>query len=190
MSLPTRAIVGAGAVIVLAAVALGLGLDTDDRAPAPDALAAEVEPLPAASLAAGLAEPDSVAARSHPERPEMIVYKSPTCGCCGLWEDRMRDAGYQITSRDTSDVGAVKRRLGLPHALESCHTAIVDGYVVEGHVPASAVSRLLRERPAVVGIAVPGMPMGSPGMDTGPRKDPFDVVTFDRAGRTTVYSSH
>lgn len=119
----------------------------------------------------------------------MTVYRDPSCGCCEAWADIAREAGYQVTLLDDSDMAAVKLRLGVPPGLASCHTALVDGYVVEGHVPLDQVDRLLRERPAdIKGIAVPGMPIGSPGMEVpdGTRK-PFQVIAFDQAGETSIY---
>lgn len=119
----------------------------------------------------------------------ITVYKSPTCNCCSNWVDHMRDAGFVVTAENRTDLENVKRSAGVPSNLQSCHTALVDGYIIEGHVPASDIKRLLQERPAVTGLAVPGMPMGSPGME-GPYRDPYDVLVFDRAGRTRVYSSY
>jgi len=118
------------------------------------------------------------------------VYKTPTCGCCGKWIEHMRAAGFAPTVVDLPDLARIKARYGVPRNLESCHTAVVDGYVVEGHVPAGSVFKLLKERPKVLGIAVPGMPSGSPGMEQGPRKDPYNVLTFDQAGQTTVFARH
>ena len=128
------------------------------------------------------------AARTAP--PAITVYKSPTCGCCAKWVTHLRKAGYTVTSNDTDDMDAIKRQLGVPDALASCHTGLVSGYVVEGHVPASVIQRLLRERPSVAGIAVPGMPTGSPGMESlVGQKDPYDVMAFDRKGKSHVYAS-
>lgn len=102
--------------------------------------------------------------------------------------DHLRKSGFKIDPHDTVDVGAIKRKHGVPAALESCHTALVDGYVVEGHVPGDTIKRLLRERPAVIGLAVPGMPIGSPGMDEpGQRPQPYQVLAFDRTGKSTVF---
>ena len=129
------------------------------------------------------------AAPAPPTNAEAIVYKSPTCGCCGRWVDHLAAAGYKVTARDTTDMASIKRRHGVPASMESCHTTLVGGYVVEGHVPAEVVTRLLREKPAIIGISAPGMPLGSPGME-GPRKDKYDVVTFDKSGHSRVYSSH
>lgn len=117
---------------------------------------------------------------------EVVVYKSPTCGCCSKWVDHLRAAGFTVRTEDMNDLSTIKADLGITNALASCHTAIVGGYVVEGHVPADVVQRLLDEKPEVVGLAVPGMPMGSPGME-GPRKDPYNVLAFDQQGNTTVY---
>lgn len=120
---------------------------------------------------------------------ELMVYKDPYCGCCSAWIDHMKAAGFEVKFEDRSDVNRIKQSLGLPRELASCHTALIDGYVIEGHVPAADVKRLLEEKPAVVGIAVPGMPMGSPGME-GPTSQPYSVVSFTREGRTTVFSRH
>jgi len=117
----------------------------------------------------------------------MVVYKDPNCGCCTKWVGLMRSAGFEVSTRDTSDMASIKTRYKVPAALGSCHTALVGGYVVEGHVPADLITRLLKEKPKVLGLAVPGMPMGSPGME-GSTKDAFDVVTFDAAGKSTVYA--
>lgn len=118
---------------------------------------------------------------------EVTVYKSPTCDCCTSWIQHLRANGFTILARDLGDVGEVKAQLGVRPDLASCHTAVVDGYVIEGHVPADLIRRLLAERPAVKGLAVPGMPVGSPGMEQGDRKDPYTVFAFDENGRTTVY---
>jgi hypothetical protein len=120
---------------------------------------------------------------------EVVVHMSPTCGCCSLWVDHLRENGFTVTTREIRDVRPVKERLGLPHGLGSCHTAEVGGYVVEGHVPAADIRRMLAERPPIAGIAVPGMPMGSPGME-GAYNDPYDVVSFDHQGNTAVYASY
>lgn len=120
----------------------------------------------------------------------MTVYKSPTCGCCSAWIDHVREAGFTVEVVEESDVGSSKRELGVPARLGSCHTAVIDGYVIEGHVPAADIRRLLAERPAGKGIAVPGMPIGSPGMEMGERRDPYEVLIFSERGETTVFSSH
>jgi hypothetical protein len=120
----------------------------------------------------------------------LVVYKSPTCGCCGAWVDHVRDAGFEVEVHDVMNVHPIKEQHGLPNHLGSCHTTLVDGYVVEGHVPADVIRRLLAERPQIAGIAVPGMPIGSPGMEvpTG-RKDPYDVIAFTREGSISVFES-
>ena len=118
----------------------------------------------------------------------VAVYKSATCGCCGKWNEHMRAAGFTVNSTDLPDVTPVKDKHNVPANMRSCHTAVVGGYVIEGHVPADVIKKLLRERPAVVGIAVPGMPMGSPGME-GSRVDSYNVMSFDKSGATKVYAS-
>jgi hypothetical protein len=123
--------------------------------------------------------------------PAVQVYKDATCGCCALWVEHLRKAGFSATVTDAEDMTAVKAKYGVPNQARSCHTAIVDGYVIEGHVPAVDVQRLLKERPGAVGLAVPGMPIGSPGMEVASVKpQPYDVLAFDKAGRTTVFASH
>lgn len=116
------------------------------------------------------------------------VYKDPTCGCCGLWVAHLRARGFAPTVTDAPNMTQVKDRSHIPVQLRSCHTALVGGYVIEGHVPAADVQRLLTEKPKVLGLAVPGMPVGSPGME-GAGGRPYDVLTFDAAGKTTVYST-
>jgi hypothetical protein len=102
----------------------------------------------------------------------------------------LRSNGFPVTERNETDLAPVKRRLGVPTALESCHTALVEGYVLEGHVPADLIDRLLRERPKITGLAVPGMPVGSPGMESpGMKAERYQVLTFDRSGRTTVFAT-
>ncbi|WP_405023263.1 DUF411 domain-containing protein [Marinospirillum sp.] len=108
----------------------------------------------------------------------MQVYKSASCGCCKDWVTHIEEAGFEVEAHDLSDVNSKKQELGLPYQLASCHTAVIDGYVIEGHVPASDIKRLLSERPEITGLAVPRMPHGSPGMETG-RQDPYEVVSFD-----------
>ncbi|MEP6766170.1 MAG: DUF411 domain-containing protein [Gemmatimonadaceae bacterium] len=118
----------------------------------------------------------------------MVVYKDPGCGCCKEWVKIMQKAGFAITTHDTADMNAVKTTMGVPGNLQSCHTAIVGTYVFEGHVPADVVQKFLTEKPVARGLSVPGMPNGSPGME-GPTKDKYDVVLFERSGKTRVYAS-
>ncbi len=114
------------------------------------------------------------------------VYKSPYCGCCGAWTKILARAGFEPEVFKTNDLAPVKRLAGVPANLESCHTAFVDGYVVEGHVPVEAIEKMLEERPRIVGIGVPDMPIGSPGMP-GPNPEPFSVIAFAADGRQTAY---
>jgi hypothetical protein len=120
-------------------------------------------------------------------RPVITIYKSATCGCCANWVEHVRAAGFQVVVHDTTNLAAIKQRYGVPKHLTSCHTALVGGYVIEGHVPADVILRLLRERPELAGVAVPGMPAGSPGMDS-PTPVRYAIMTFDRAGRTAVFA--
>jgi hypothetical protein len=122
--------------------------------------------------------------------PTMEVYKSPTCGCCSKWVEHVQAAGFtaKVTEMDDASLDALKTKRGIPRTAQSCHTALVGGYVVEGHVPADVVRRLLKERPQIAGLAVPGMPVGSPGMEMGDRHDPYDVIAFARDGKTSVFA--
>jgi len=115
------------------------------------------------------------------------VYKDANCGCCAKWVDHLAANGFKVEAMDVPDLSLIKQKYGVKDELQSCHTAVVNGYVVEGHVPADVIRKMLKDKPAVVGLAVPGMPMGSPGME-GPTRERYDVLTFDRAGRTTVYA--
>lgn len=117
----------------------------------------------------------------------VTVYRDPNCGCCSKWIDHMRNAGFTISDNKTSDVGSIKRKHGVPRTLDSCHTSLVDGYVFEGHVPADLVERVLRERPAILGLAAPGMPQSAPGMDVGNER--YDVVSFTSDGKTAVFAT-
>ena len=116
--------------------------------------------------------------------PTMTVYHDPNCGCCGGWVAHMRKAGFQVHVIDTDDLAAIKNRFRVPSDLVSCHTAEVDGYVIEGHIPALAIQRLLAEKPAAAGLAVPGMPIGSPGMEApGAANETYDVMLFGPWGK-------
>lgn len=129
-------------------------------------------------------------APAHAAGEEVVMYKDPNCGCCGKWAEHMRASGFRVKEVATPQMGAVKHAAGVPQALGSCHTAKVGGYVIEGHVPAADVKRLLAEKPAVAGLSAPGMPQGSPGMEGPFPAERYDVVSFDREGRTTVFAQH
>lgn len=119
-------------------------------------------------------------------QPVIEVYKSATCGCCKFWVDHLRANGFTVKAHDVSNPSDYREKFGVPNELGSCHTAMVGGYAIEGHVPAQEIKRLLAERPKAKGLAVPGMPLGSPGME-GPRKDPYDVMLIHPDGRHKVY---
>ena len=118
----------------------------------------------------------------------MTVYKSPSCGCCKNWVTHMQGAGFTVKVIDMDDLTAVKKNAGVPQKLQSCHTALVGAYVIEGHVPADLVKKMLNQKPQITGLAVPGMVTGSPGMEMGESKDPYDVIAFDRTGKTSVFA--
>ncbi len=124
--------------------------------------------------------------------PAMTVYKSASCGCCTAWVEHVRKAGFTVKAVDTEDLAGVKTEMGIPAKLQSCHTVVVGAYVLEGHVPAADVKKLLATKPAVRGLAVPGMPIGSPGMEQGSpaNYDRYDVIAFTAAGGTSVFASH
>lgn len=163
-----------------AALLLGIGVACDG-APEPEGAATDAATRAEAGALEGVAEAAG----------EVVVYKSPTCGCCNGWVEHMEASGFTVRTVDLpmyDDLAAKKHEHGVPGDLGSCHTATVDGYVVEGHVPADAVKRMLADRPDVKGIAVPGMPVGSPGME-GANPERYDVVAFDGAGNRTVFES-
>lgn len=120
---------------------------------------------------------------------EVTVYKSPTCGCCSKWIDHLRDEGFHVIEKNSNNVEQIKLEQGVKPNHVSCHTALVEGYVVEGHVPANDIKRMLQEKPKITGLAVPGMPTGSPGMESN-YKDPYEVLAFVKNGKTKVFSRY
>lgn len=141
-------------------------------------------PSPILSAVLGLLAASAVAAG-----PQVEVFKSPYCGCCGKWVEHLRAHGFEVKTRDVADVPGQRRALGMSEAYASCHTARVGGYLIEGHVPAADVRRLLAERPAAIGLAVPSMPPGSPGME-GPRTAPFETLRVNADGTAVVFARH
>jgi hypothetical protein len=120
----------------------------------------------------------------------LLVTKTAFCGCCKVWVERMKVAGFTVVVKDVDNVAPTARKLGVPDKLRSFHTSQIGGYAIEGHVPAADIKRLLAQRPKAAGIAVPGMVMGSPGMEHGDHKEPYQVILFDRAGKTRVFATH
>jgi hypothetical protein len=175
MSGTTASILAAGLVLAAACSSPRAG----DGAQAPAQVASTET-----SMAAAPADPAAAAL------PTMTVYKSPACGCCKNWIEHVQSAGFAVEVHDLDDLSEIKDEAGVPDRARSCHTAIVDGYAIEGHVPAETIKRLIKERPKVAGLAVPGMPVGSPGMEVpGQTADKYDIVAFDRTGALTVYES-
>jgi hypothetical protein len=128
---------------------------------------------------------------AEPSLPGVTVHKSESCGCCKLWVERLRDGGFPVQVRNEDNLNAVKQRVGIPYGMGSCHTAEVEGYFVEGHVPVEDIKRLLRERPDAKGLTVPGMPAGSPGMEVpSGQVQPYEVLLVGHDGSTTVFSRH
>jgi hypothetical protein len=124
--------------------------------------------------------------------PKVTVYKTSSCGCCRLWVDHMKSNGFDVQAMDVSaaDVRGISKAAGLKDQDTSCHTAKIGAYTVEGHVPAADIKRLLKEQPAIAGLSAPGMPMGSPGMEQGNVKEPYDVLAFKKDGTSTVFAKH
>jgi len=121
---------------------------------------------------------------------DIVVYRSPTCSCCEKWLTHLKENNFAIKDIVTDDVQAIKNKYGVSPEMASCHTAIVNGYVVEGHVPASDINTLLKTKPDIAGIAVPGMIVGTPGMEMGDKKEPYKVMSFDRQNHTAVFNSY
>jgi hypothetical protein len=188
--------------LLIAAAACGSLTAMTACARAPDAAsssAAEVAVPTDETTAADVPTIDAIntvtpAAESQPANanaPRMIVHKSASCGCCGLWVNHMRDAGFAVEERNTDDLNPLKERVGVPYGKGSCHTAEVAGYFIEGHVPASDVKRLLAEKPDAKGLVLPGMPMGSPGMESPDgRAQAYTVELVGRDGATTAFAEH
>lgn len=128
------------------------------------------------------------AASSQPV--EITVHRSPTCSCCEKWVAHLKANNFNAKDIVTDDMQAIKNKLGVTAQMSSCHTAVVNGYVVEGHVPANDIKQLLKIKPSVLGISVPGMPMGTPGMEMGDRRDAYDVLSFDEKQQAKVFNSY
>lgn len=169
----------AGCVLVLSAIAA----------------CAQEASVPATVAGAGLESAISQGAGQLPASPSalplVVVHKTPTCGCCGLWVDHVREAGFPVEVHDMDDLGPVKQRLGIPYGKGSCHTAEVGGYAIEGHVPARDIKRMLEEKPDARGLVLPGMPMGSPGMEMPDgRSQPYTVELVRPDGTTEAFAHH
>lgn len=177
------------ALLVLSFAACAPAGQDGGEAPRP-ATPGDAQPLAQADPRADTAPdaaPPPAAANGH----TLLVHRSPTCGCCLAWADQMQAAGFRVEVREVADLDAVKRRLGVPPGAASCHTAEVAGYFIEGHVPAADIERLLAERPEAAGLAVPGMPLGSPGMESPSGiSQPYEVLLVAPDGSTTTFSRH
>jgi hypothetical protein len=173
-------------VVVVAAVAVA-GCNGGEETPPNDTTV----PRTAAAMADGSRSEGLATSAADVSLAEVVtVYKSPTCGCCSQWVEHMREAGFQVETHDMDDVTPVKVEHGISPRHQSCHTAVVGDYVLEGHVPADLVRRMLEERPEIAGLAVPGMPVGSPGMETPDgAKNAYDVIAFTEDGGESVYAS-
>jgi hypothetical protein len=148
--------------------------------------------LAAPALVAAIAISAPAQAQKPPAPTKVEVFKTATCGCCGKWVEHLKTEGFDVSFKDIdqAELDKVKAKYGVPREAHSCHTAVVGPYVVEGHVPASEIKKIMKDRPAVVGIAVPGMPLGSPGMEvSGVKPQPYNVLSIDKQGRTQVFST-
>ncbi len=146
--------------------------------------------LGAVSLAAvGIVSYSYLFGGGQAQASDVVVYKSPSCGCCGKWVSHLRRHGFRVSVHNVDDVDPVKSRAGVPYDLQSCHTALVDNYVIEGHVPADSIVRMLNSQPPIKGLAVPGMPMGSPGME-GPDRESYNVYAFNAKKQSAVFASY
>lgn len=146
--------------------------------------------LPVIAEEAAASKTEASATAKSAALPKVSVHKSPTCGCCGAWVEHMKHHGFDVTTQNVDNLGPIKERVGVPHGMGSCHTAEVGGYFVEGHVPADAIKRLLAEKPKAKGLTVPGMPIGSPGMESGDRVDPYKVHLVHEDGTTSVFEEY
>jgi hypothetical protein len=131
----------------------------------------------------------AISSPSQSSGPLITVFKTPTCGCCGKWVEHLKANGFTVKVQEVNDTSAYERQYRVPRTMESCHTAVVNGYTIEGHVPATEIKRLLNEKPKAVGLAVPGMPVGSPGMEAA-HSEAFSVFVFDEGGHTSVYARY
>ncbi|OQK15282.1 hypothetical protein AU255_17550 [Methyloprofundus sedimenti] len=124
------------------------------------------------------------------KRIEAVVYRSPTCGCCSKWLAHLKTHGFNVQDNVVEDIQQIKDKYGVSRSLSSCHTAIIDGYVVEGHVPANDIKTMLRDKPGIKGLTVPGMEVGTPGMEMGDKQAPFNVMAFDSDGQVKLYKAY
>jgi len=178
-------------IAILLITASGMASTACGRAPEPNGAAPEAASVrPAAREVAPVPAP-AVAPATEPALASVLVHKNPSCGCCELWVEHLRKAGFEVAVRDEEDLNAVKERLGVPYGKGSCHTAEIGGYIVEGHVPAEDIRRLLAEKPDAKGLVLPGMPMGSPGMEApdGTVK-PYTVELVKRDGTAIAFAEH
>ncbi|MEO5902418.1 MAG: DUF411 domain-containing protein [Gemmatimonadaceae bacterium] len=171
------------AAMMAAAVIAASGCSKGSAPPADTIAPPNASPVPSATPNAGPVTLTSTVEALIPIK----VYKDANCGCCKEWVKHLEANGFKVETMDMPDLSLLKQKYGVKEELQACHTAIVGGYVVEGHVPADVIKQMLKEKPAVAGVAVPGMPQGSPGMESA-TKERYNVLTFDRAGRTTVYA--
>ncbi len=141
-------------------------------------------------VAGGLLLGSILPVQKSAQAADIVVYKSPTCGCCKKWVSHLEQNGYtvEVHNQNRNKLSSIKAEMGVPRGLQSCHTAKIGGYLIEGHVPADVIARLLKEKPQIKGLVVPGMPMGSPGME-GPRRDSYDVLALQENGKTSVFAS-
>ncbi|MEO7367296.1 MAG: DUF411 domain-containing protein [Gemmatimonadaceae bacterium] len=173
--------------IIVFAVIVMTGIAGCSNGPEPEDRSSGTRTVTAHPVADGATAGATTVASNSDALIPIKVYKDPDCGCCKEWVKHLEANGFKVETMDMPDLSLLKEKYGVKRELQACHTAIVGDYVVEGHVPADVIKKMLKEKPAIAGLAVPGMPMGSPGMD-GPARERYSVLTFDHAGRTTVYA--
>jgi len=173
-SMPT---VSPARLLLLVLAGFALAACDDERQPL------TAPPQPARDAEAAAAPPANV-------QPQVVVYKTASCGCCGAWIEHLESHGFPVEAHDVDNLDSIKQRVGVPYGMGSCHTAEVGGYFIEGHVPATEIQRLLTEKPHAKGLTVPGMPVGSPGMEQGGRVDPYRVLLVHEDGSTSVYAEY
>lgn len=174
------------AKILLITLAPAIALTACAKSPAPGGPEVTRSAATSAQSAAAVDSPSDAPALAH-----MVVHKSPTCGCCELWVEHMREAGFHVEVRDSDDLNSIKEQLGVPYGKGSCHTAEVGGYFIEGHVPMEDIKRLLAQKPSAKGLVLPGMPAGSPGMEVPDGTvRPYTVELVDQSGSTVAFSHH
>lgn len=177
-------------IVAIAYLAVAVAAKPVDGTPTHASQAASQFPDMVTTKPMGTVDVQSEKTAAFAKVPQMTVYRSPTCGCCGAWMNYLKTQAFQVIDVQTNNMVALKEEKNVPDNLTSCHTAVIDGYVIEGHVPANDIKRLLKDKPNVTGLSVPGMPLGSPGMEAGDQKESYAVFSFNQDGSSKVFSNY